>query len=201
MLKLPVAVLRSPMYTWPTTIKLASNTCMMDFTYTKTKHPPPALVRKDIAWTNTTRHPPHPPMAPYTPVNLQSPTSHPSSKVIVPSVKINTVHRGRDSGGILVWHKEDLAKHISIIILGKFHCWLKLNSQIGISTTDTYLCAIYIPPAESPYHDEEYLNNIHIEISRPRETCCCVETLTQELELNLITWIQRAMNMSLAKNP
>ncbi len=45
-------------------------------------------------------------------------------------------------------------------------CWLKLNNQTGISTTDTYLCAIYIPPAESPYHDEEYLNNIHTEISR-----------------------------------
>ncbi|XDV34453.1 hypothetical protein PO909_004611 [Leuciscus waleckii] len=28
-----------------------------------------------------------------------------------------------------------------------------------------YLCAIYIPPAESHYHDEEYLNNIHREIS------------------------------------
>ncbi|KAL1260036.1 hypothetical protein QQF64_007863 [Cirrhinus molitorella] len=122
MLKLPVAVLHSPMYTWPTTITLASNTCMMDCSYTKTeyvlrkslkdtalgqadtalgrrpasprhllptpryhqpihpyipRHPPPTLVRKDIAWTNTTRHPPHPPMAPYTPVNLQSPTSHP----------------------------------------------------------------------------------------------------------------------------
>ncbi len=87
-------------------------------------------------------------------------------EVIVPSVKLSTVHRGRDSGGILVWYREALAKHISIITFGKFHCWLKLNNQIGISTTDTYLCAIYIPPAESPYHDEEYLNNIHTEISR-----------------------------------
>ncbi|RXN24928.1 hypothetical protein ROHU_021881 [Labeo rohita] len=35
MLKFLVAVLRSPMYTWPTTITSASNKCMMDFTYTK----------------------------------------------------------------------------------------------------------------------------------------------------------------------
>ncbi|KAF4109512.1 hypothetical protein G5714_010585 [Onychostoma macrolepis] len=41
------------------------------------RHPPLAPVRTDIAWTNTARRPPHPAMAPYTPVNLQSPTSHP----------------------------------------------------------------------------------------------------------------------------
>ncbi len=61
---------------------------------------------------------------------------------------------------------ETLSKHIFIITLSKFNCWLKLTHTIGISTTDTYLCAIYIPPAESPYHDKEYLNNIHTEISR-----------------------------------
>ncbi|XP_058644179.1 uncharacterized protein LOC131547540 isoform X2 [Onychostoma macrolepis] len=33
--EISVAVLRSPMYTWPTTTTSASNTCMMDFTYTK----------------------------------------------------------------------------------------------------------------------------------------------------------------------
>ncbi len=64
-----------------------------------------------------------------------------------------------------MWYREALAKHISVIALCKFRCWLKLNNQTGISPTDTYLCAIYIPPAESPYHDEEYLNNIHTEIS------------------------------------
>jgi len=85
-------------------------------------------------------------------------------EVIVPSVKISTVHRGRDSGGVLVWCREDLAKHISTVSVGKFHCWLKIN-QIGISTKEIYLCAIYIPPADSPYHEEEYLNNIHTEIS------------------------------------
>ncbi len=65
-----------------------------------------------------------------------------------------------------MWYREALVKHIYIITLSKFHCWLKLNNQIGISTTDTYLCAIYIPPAESTYHDEEYRNNNHTEISR-----------------------------------
>ncbi len=43
------------------------------------RHPPPAPVR-----TNTTRHPPHPPMAPYTPVNLQSPTPHPPAAYQTP---------------------------------------------------------------------------------------------------------------------
>ncbi len=185
------------------------------------RHSPPAPVR-----TNTTRHPPHPPKAPYTPVNQQLPTSHPPAahqipvrkkkpratplqekpsqpsaqsyaeaaarptaapilmrsfhiscwniqglhsstfwskstdpvflknlkdadiiiltetwcrndaltycpsgyyEVIVPSVKLNTVHRGRDSGGILVWYREALAKHISVIAL---HCFI-VNFIVG----------------------------------------------------------------------
>ncbi|KAI2644552.1 Structural polyprotein [Labeo rohita] len=58
-------------------------------------------------------------------------------EVIVPSVKLNTAHRGRDSGGILViWPNTFLLLHLVNFI------------------------------AESPYRDEEYLNNIHTEISR-----------------------------------
>ncbi|KAI2644553.1 Histone-lysine N-methyltransferase MECOM [Labeo rohita] len=54
------------------------------------RNPPPAPVRKDIAWTNTTQRPLHPPTAPYTPVNLQSPTSHPPTGHQTPRKKEET---------------------------------------------------------------------------------------------------------------
>ena len=64
-----------------------------------------------------------------------------------------------------MWYRGDLASHFSVENFGKSHCWLKINKEIGISETDTYLCAVYTPPIESPYYDEEYLNNLHTEIS------------------------------------
>ncbi|KAL7850076.1 hypothetical protein SRHO_G00194250 [Serrasalmus rhombeus] len=71
-----------------------------------------------------------------------TPTHCPSGycEVIVPSLKLSTVQRGRDSGGILVWYRGDLASHFSAEKFGKSHCWLKMNKEIGISETDTYLC-------------------------------------------------------------
>lgn len=174
MMKSPVDVLHSLTYTWPTTTTSASITCMMFSTCTEMQEYSGSFFSSTCGPKSTD---------PEFLTNIKDAdvivltetwcrsdalTYCPSGyyEVIVPSVKLSTVHRGRDSGGVLLWYKEDLAKHISVITLGKFHCWLKLNNQIGISTTDTYLCAIYIPPAESPYHDEEYLNNIHTEISR-----------------------------------
>ena len=96
-----------------------------------------------------------------------TPTHCPSGycEVIVPSLKLSTVHRGRDSGGLLVWYRRDLADHISAVKLGKSHCWIKLNRLIGLSETDTYLCAVYTPPIESPYYDEEDVLTLHTEIS------------------------------------
>lgn len=86
-------------------------------------------------------------------------------EVIVPSIKLSSVQRGRDSGGLLVWYREQLANHITAVKLGKSHCWLKLHKEIGISETDTFLCAVYTPPVESPYYDEEYISSLHTEIS------------------------------------
>ncbi|KAI4885658.1 hypothetical protein NFI96_003646 [Prochilodus magdalenae] len=96
-----------------------------------------------------------------------TPTHCPSGycEVIVPSLKLSTVHRGRDSGGLLVWYRRDLADHISAVKLGKSHCWIKLNRLIGLSETDTFLCAVYTPPIESPYYDEEDVHTLHTEIS------------------------------------
>ena len=79
----------------------------------------------------------------------------------MPSVKLRTARRGRDSGGILVWCKSELAEqHRSVVKTEKYHIWLKLHN-IGPTETTTYLCAAYIPPAESEYYEEDYLNNLY----------------------------------------
>ena len=46
----------------------------------------------------------------------------------------------------------------------KYHIWLKLHN-IGLTETTTYLCAAYIPPAESEYYEEDYFNNSYSDIS------------------------------------
>ena len=65
---------------------------------------------------------------------------------------------------ILVWCKSKLAEHISVIKTEKYYIWLKLHN-IGLTETTTYLCAAYIPPAESEYYEEVYFNNLYSDIS------------------------------------
>nr|WPH61295.1 reverse transcriptase [Somniosus microcephalus] len=86
-------------------------------------------------------------------------------EIIVPSVKNTKTRKGRTSGGILVWYKGELDKHISPVKQGKSHVWLKLDKNIGIAKKDVYLCAIYIPPIDSPYFEEELFDTLHMEIS------------------------------------
>lgn len=86
-------------------------------------------------------------------------------EIIVPSTKLNGVTQGRDSGGMLVWYKSQLADSIEIKKKGKYHIWLKLEKGIISSEKSIFLCAIYIPPIESPYFDEEIFSTIEEETS------------------------------------
>lgn len=81
------------------------------------------------------------------------------NKVMVPSIKLKTIRKGRTSGGILVWYKGDLL--ISPVKQGKSHIWLRLDQTLGITDRDLYLCAIYIPPVDSPYFEEDTFETLH----------------------------------------
>jgi hypothetical protein len=95
-------------------------------------------------------------------VAAMCPTNY--SEIIVPSVKLRTARRGRDSGGILVWCKSELAEqHRSVVKTEKYHIWLKLHN-IGLTETTTYLCAAYISQAESEYYQDDYFNNLYSDI-------------------------------------
>ena len=85
-------------------------------------------------------------------------------EILLPSLKHKHTRHGRDSGGVIVWYKEDLSSHLKIIKKATTHIWLKLNQNIAKCDNDMYICAAYTPPLESPYYDENFFENLHKEI-------------------------------------
>lgn len=76
-------------------------------------------------------------------------------EIIIPSQKISTIHQGRDSGGIIIWYKSKLHNFIDPLKIGKHYLWIKIKKGLILSEKDVFLCAIYIPPSESPYYTED----------------------------------------------
>ncbi len=62
-------------------------------------------------------------------------------EVIVPSLKKSQIKYGRDSGGILIWHKDNLKHLIKIVKIENASIWLEVKSVI--SQHNLYLCALY----------------------------------------------------------
>lgn len=85
-------------------------------------------------------------------------------ELCIPSVKHPHTKHGRDSGGIIIWFKEHFLDDISPEKKGTTHIWLKLKREIVTSDQDIYLCAIYIPPTDSPYYCGDYFQTLQSEI-------------------------------------
>ncbi len=96
-------------------------------------------------------------------VSTQCPASY--SEIIVSSWKLNSIHRGRDSGGLVVWIKNDLAPFTSPVQQGKNHIWFKLDKSFAILDKDLFICGLYIPPSDSPYYDDEVFDTLHEEMN------------------------------------
>ena len=109
-------------------------------------------------------------------------------EILLPSLKHSNVKHGRESGGVIVWYKDSLISHLSIIKKEPTHIWLKLKKGIINCETDVYICAAYTPPAESPTltKSSSTTSTQKAAISRLRAMCCCVETSMPEQVLNLI---------------
>ena len=87
------------------------------------------------------------------------------NEVMVPSVKLKNIRKGRTSGVILVWYKGDLCHQISPVKQGKSHIWLRLAQTLGIADRELYLYAMYIHPVDSPYFEEYIFDTLHSEIA------------------------------------
>ncbi len=81
-------------------------------------------------------------------------------EIILPSQKLSTVRQGRDSGGQIIWYKSKLHNHINTVKQGKCYTWLKIHKELLSSRKDIFLCAIYIPPSESPLLQRRYVLHI-----------------------------------------
>ncbi len=86
-------------------------------------------------------------------------------EIFLSSRKHEKITRGRDSGGIIIWHKQEIDKYIQTIKKEESHIWLKINKHLTQTTKDVFLCAVYIPPSESPYYNEEIFESLHSEIN------------------------------------
>ncbi len=76
--------------------------------------------------------------------------------------RVNGVTQGRDSEGMLIWYKLELADSQEIMNKGKYHIWF---IHIIFTEKIIFLCAIYTPPIESPYFIEEIFSTNEEEIS------------------------------------
>ncbi len=83
-------------------------------------------------------------------------------EMIVPSLKKSQIKYGRDSGGILIWHKDNLKHLIKIVKIENASIWLEVKSVI--SQHNLYLCALYIPPHDSPYYNEQSFLQLQTDI-------------------------------------
>ena len=86
-------------------------------------------------------------------------------EIAISSRKNKGVTRGRDSGGIIIWHKVEIDKYISLVKKEETHIWFKIKRQLTQTTKDIFVCTVYIPPSESPYYSEEIFDTMQHQIN------------------------------------
>ncbi|XP_051235072.1 uncharacterized protein LOC127351510 [Dicentrarchus labrax] len=90
---------------------------------------------------------------------------HGYTEIIIPSTKHPTITQGRDSGGMIIWCKSELSQSITVIKKEESYIWLKINKKIICAEQHVYMCAIYIPPSESPYYNPDIYSILEEEIN------------------------------------
>ena len=86
-------------------------------------------------------------------------------ELIIPSIKLPGVTQGRDSGGMLIWYRSNIAHAINVAKTGQFYTWLEINKTVTATEKNIFLCATYIPPAESPYFNEDSFSILEEDIN------------------------------------
>ena len=86
-------------------------------------------------------------------------------EIIIPSTKLKGVSQGRESGGMIIWYKAYLTQAIETVKIGEYHIWLRIKKDTITLKESIFLCALYIPPSESPYFKEDCFLQLEEEIS------------------------------------
>jgi len=86
----------------------------------------------------------------------KDPVSIPGFKLIsVSAKKYRTKKHGRFSGGVAFGFKSALAQGITHISSHADYIWCKLDKNFVHTDKDIFICAIYIPPRDSPYFNPD----------------------------------------------
>ena len=67
---------------------------------------------------------------------------------------------------MVIWYRSELTHSIEIIKNVESYIWLKINKEIICADQHVYLCAIYKPPSESLYYNEDIFSTLEGEINQ-----------------------------------
>ena len=77
-----------------------------------------------------------------------------------PSKKHNRKKNGRSSGGIALGFRTALKPGIQLISSHDNFLWSKLDKNYFNIDQDIFLCAIYVPPRDSPYLNPDIFHDL-----------------------------------------
>ena len=80
--------------------------------------------------------------------------------------KYKSKKHGRSSGGVAIAFKTVLKKGIKPILFHSDYIWCKLDKSFFHLEKDIFLCAIYIPPRNSPYFNIDVFNDLENDIAK-----------------------------------
>ena len=83
-----------------------------------------------------------------------------------PSKKHHNKKNGTSSGGITFGFKIDLKQGIKLIASNPKFVWSKLDKTFFNLDQDIFLCAIYIPPRDSPYFNPDIFDEFQYDIAK-----------------------------------
>ena len=89
-----------------------------------------------------------------------------------PANKKNLKKSGRNSGGIMLFYEESLAKNISFMKSNHYYICCKIDKKLFDLTKDVFVCAVYILPENSNYYYYYYLFIIYLLIFLRLQNWC-----------------------------
>ena len=85
--------------------------------------------------------------------------------MFVNGYKTPGILNGRSSGGLLLYVKEHLFKHVKILKNSAYAIWLQVDKNIFTNIDDNLIIsAQYVPPVNSKYHNQNSLDTLRTDI-------------------------------------
>lgn len=84
----------------------------------------------------------------------------------IPAKKYRIKKHGRSSGGLALAFKIHLNEGITLISCHDDYIWCKLDKHFFCLEKDIFLCAIYVPPKDSPYFNPDIFHDLESDIAK-----------------------------------